>query len=95
LLKEHEVSYEYREYRSDPLSTGELREVLGKLGMTARAVLRARDAKKLGLRGDESDDELIVLMAEHPTLLQRPILVVGDRAALGRPVEALLPLLPQ
>ena len=61
--------------------------------MTAREVLRSRDAKKRGLSGEESDDELITLMAAHPTLLQRPIAVLGERAVLGRPVENLVALL--
>lgn len=66
--------------------------MLAKLGVGPRAVLRAADARKLGLTGDESDDTLLDLMAEHPTLLQRPIGVLGPRAAVGRPPEALLAL---
>jgi arsenate reductase len=45
------------------------------------------------LTGAESDEELIGLMAENPRLLQRPIGVMGDKAVVGRPVEALLELL--
>jgi len=92
LLEEHGVSFTYREYRDEPLTRAELVDVLGKLGMGPRQVLRGRDAKKLGLGGNESDDALLELMAEHPTLLQRPIGVLGKRAALGRPPEALLEL---
>jgi arsenate reductase (glutaredoxin) len=92
LLKEHQISFSYREYKKDTLSADEIRAVLGKLGMTARDVLRTRDANKLGLTGEESDDALITLMAAHPGLLQRPIGIVGERAALGRPVENLLTL---
>lgn len=92
MLNEHGIEHTYREYRKDPLSEAELRDVLGKLGVGPRDVLRSRDANKLGLSGDESDDALIALMAEHPTLLQRPIGVVGKRAAVGRPPEALLDL---
>ncbi len=75
-----------REYRS------ELVDVLRRLKLGPRDVLRKADASKLGLRGDESDELLIGLMAENPTLLQRPIGVVGKRAVLGRPPEALLGL---
>lgn len=92
MLDEHGAAFTYREYKKEPLSEAELRSVLGKLGVGPRAVLRGRDAKKLGLSGDESDDQLIALMAEHPTLLQRPIGVKGDQAAVGRPVENLLAL---
>ena len=94
MLEAEGVAFEYREYKQDPLSRAELEEVLKKLDVGPRDVLRTRDANKLGLTGDESDAELIGLMAENPTLLQRPIGVVGTRAAVGRPPEALLELLP-
>ena len=93
MLKEREVEHSYREYTKDPLSEAELRDVLDKLGCGPRDVLRARDAKKAGLTGAESDDELIALMADNPRLLQRPIGVVGDKAVIGRPPEALLELI--
>lgn len=93
MLEDKGVAFEYREYRQDPLSRAELEDVLEKLGMRPRDMLRTRDANKLGLRGDESDAELIGLMAENPTLLQRPIGVVGNKAAVGRPPEALLELI--
>ena len=64
--------------------------MLAKLGMKAADVLRSRDAKKAGLTGTESEDELIALMEANPRLLQRPILVSDNTAALGRPVENLL-----
>ena len=94
MLKEHGIEHEYREYRKEPLSEDELRDVLGKLGMTAHEVLRKHDRafKELGLTGDESEDVLIGNMAEHPTLLQRPIGVKGKRAVVGRPPENLLEL---
>lgn len=94
MLKEHDVPHRYREYTQEPLSEAELRDVLGKLGLPASAVFRKREkiGKELGLSGMESDDVLIPHMARHPTLLQRPIGVLGDKAALGRPVENLLEL---
>ena len=93
MLTEHGIEHTYREYTKDPLTTQELRDVLSKLGCGPRDVLRARDAKKAGLTGVESDDELIDLMAENPRLLQRPIGVSGAKAAVGRPAENLLALL--
>lgn len=58
-------------------------------------MLRPRDRayRELGLEGHESDDQLIAHMAQHPTLLQRPIGIVGERAIIGRPPERLLELL--
>lgn len=95
MLEDQGVAFEYREYKEDPLSRKEIEDVLKKLGSGPRDVLRSRDATKLGLSGDESDAELIGLMAENPTLLQRPIGVVGAKAAVGRPPEALLELVSQ
>lgn len=93
MLKEHNAEYTYREYTKDPLSEAEIRDVLGKLGMAPRAVLRKRDATKHGIADSLDDDALIAAMAVHPRLIQRPIGVVGDNAELGRPVENLLKLL--
>ena len=93
MLDEHGVSHTYREYTKDPLSADEIRALLQKLGCGPRDVLRTRDANKAGLDGSESDEQLIGLMAENPRLLQRPIGVVGEKAAVGRPPENLLSLI--
>lgn len=90
MLNEHGIEHTYRDYRKDPLDEAEWRDVFAKLGVGPRDVLRKRDAKKEGLTGDESDDELIARMASNNRLVQRPIGVVGERAAVGRPPENLL-----
>ena len=67
-----------------------------KTGRPARELFRAREPvyAELGLGEREpDDDEAIRLMAEHPELMQRPVVVRGDRAVLGRPVERVLELL--
>ena len=94
MLEERGVGYRYREYRQDPLDEDELRAVFAKLGKTPRDLLRRRDKafRELGLTGDEPDDRLIRLMARHPTLLERPIGILGDRAVVGRPPDRLLEL---
>ncbi len=94
MLDEKGIEYRYRDYVREPLSEEEIRKVLRLLGVPARAVLRTQDAafKALGLTGQEPEERLIELMARHPTLLQRPIGVAGNRAAVGRPPEALLEL---
>ena len=99
MLKENEIDYRYREYTKEPLDETELTLLLTTLGLTAAEVLRKRDPafRQLGLTGDESEQELISHMAEHPTLLQRPIGVVGTlgsdaKAVVGRPPENLLQL---
>ena len=94
MLKEKEVPYRYRDYRDEPLSATEIRALLQKLGQRPGDVLRRNDAafKKLGLTGKEPAARLVKLMAENPTLLQRPIGVRGKKAVVGRPPENLLEL---
>lgn len=94
MLDEKGIEYRYRDYRKEPLSVTEIERVLRLLGMPAGAVLRRRDKafKELALTGDEPDSALAEAMSAHPTLLQRPIGVIGDRAVVGRPPERLLEL---
>ena len=94
MLNDNGVEYAYREYRKDPLTQAEIRDVLKKLGLRARDVLRTRDRAfgELDLTGDESEKTLVEHMSTHPTLLQRPIGIKGTRAVVGRPPEELLKL---
>lgn len=94
LLRLREIPYTYREYRTDPLSVEELREVLGLLGVGPRDVLRTHDRayRELKLTGQEPDDRLLELMSEHPTLLQRPIAILDGKAVIGRPPQNVLDL---
>ncbi len=96
MLKENGVEYRYREYTEEPLSKPELQRVFKLLGLAAKDVLRRNDPafKSLGLSGNESDTVLIAHMVEHPTLLQRPIGILGKKAVVGRPVTRLLELIP-
>ena len=97
MLDERGIEYRYREYTKNPLDEGELKALLEKLEARPADVLRLKDRanRELGLKGDESDKELIAAMLRHPTLLARPIGVVGDRAIVGRPPERLLDLADQ
>lgn len=89
MLNEKGIEHRYREYTREPLSEREIRDVLRKLGLRPRDVLRKNG---LGVTGEEPDGDLIAAMARNPTLLQRPIGVAGDRAVVGRPPERLLEL---
>lgn len=95
MLETRSVPYRYREYTQDPLSAAELEEVFGQLGMRPKELLRKNDRayRELGLEGEGDDAVLIGHMADHPTLLQRPIAVLRGRAILGRPAERILELL--
>ena len=96
LLADRGVGYESVQYHVEGLTEEEVRELVRKTGEPARALLRTREPlfKELGLGDREvSDDEAIRLMAAHPELLQRPVVVRGDRAVLARPTERVLELL--
>jgi arsenate reductase len=96
LLRESGVPFEKVNYYVAPLSTKKLTELVRKLNMKPRELIRKGEAiyKELGLADRElSDSELIALMVEHPDLLQRPIVERGDRAVLGRPTENVKELL--
>jgi arsenate reductase (glutaredoxin) len=96
LLRESGISFEKINYYIEPLTKKKLTELLRKMNLKPRDVLRKGEPiyKELGLAADEfSDSELIALMIEHPDLLQRPIVERGDRAVLGRPTENVKELL--
>ena len=96
LLRESGVPFEKVNYYVQPLSKKKLTELVRKLNLKPRELLRKGEPiyKELGLGERElSDSELIALMVEHPDLLQRPIVECGDRAVLGRPTENVKELL--
>lgn len=96
LLVERGIDFQTVEYHVTGLSEADLRALLQRMGARPRDVLRTREplVAELGLaERDVTDDELIALMVEHPALVQRPIVVNGDRAVLARPVERVLEIL--
>ena len=97
LLEERGVEYEGVEYHETGLDEATIRDLLAKAELGPRDILRTREplVAELGLLDGAGvgDDELIAAMAEHPTLMQRPIAVRGDRALLARQVERVLELL--
>ena len=96
LLRESGVAFEKVNYYHAPLSRKKLTELISKMKIKPRDLLRTSEPiyKELGLAKSEfSDDKLISLMIEHPDLIQRPIVERGDRAVLGRPTENVKALL--
>ena len=84
------MNFDRVNYFLDPLDEITLREILSKAGLSPRDVIRTRDRvySELNLDSDDlSDDVLLAALVEYPSLLQRPIVVRGDRAVLGRPIE--------
>jgi arsenate reductase len=92
LLEKHGVEYRYREYTKEPFTRAELKRILKMLGLKPADLLRKKDAanKALGLDGTEPAATLIGHMADHPTLVQRPIAIRRGKAVVGRPVEEIL-----
>ncbi|WP_170517555.1 MULTISPECIES: arsenate reductase (glutaredoxin) [Ruegeria] len=95
LLEENGAQVEVRKYLENAPSTDELRTVLGKLGVNAIDMMRTgeKQFKELGLTKTSPADELITAMAENPILIERPLAIAGDKAAIGRPPENLLTLI--
>lgn len=96
LLQSRGVEFSRVNFHVDPLSADEVRSLLGKAGLRPAEALRVKEPVYASLalaERDVSDDELIALMAEHPELLQRPIVERGSRAVLARPPERVIELL--
>ena len=84
-------------YLEEPLNAAQLQGLLGKLGISARQLLRTGEDeyKSLNLADASlSEAQLIAAIAQHPKLMERPILETADKAVIGRPPEAILELLP-
>jgi arsenate reductase len=87
---------EIRDYRSDAPTEAEIKAVLTALGgLSALEIMRKGDAlfKELGLSPQTAEADLIAAMAAHPMLIERPIVIAGDRAVMGRPPENVQTLL--
>jgi arsenate reductase len=96
LLRRHGEEPEIVEYLRTPPDQATLTDLLGMLGLGARAILRTGEPayRELGLdQPDLTDAELIAAMAERPELIERPIVVAGGQARIGRPPEQVLDLL--
>ena len=96
-LNEHAIPFDLREYLEDIPNRHEIEDVLKKSGMSARALLRAKEplAKELGLLDSTvSDEHIITAMHENPILINRPVVINGKRAKLCRPSETIAEFLP-
>ena len=96
ILKERGVDFESVNYYETPVTREELKGLIDRLGIRAKDLLRTGEPvyRELGIGGREwTDDELIGLMIEHPDLMQRPIVVRGDKAVVARPPENLCELI--
>jgi arsenate reductase (glutaredoxin) len=91
LLREKGVEPVIIEYLKTPPSAAELKKILGQLKMPAAKLVRKKEAAAAGIDPKAlSEDALIAAMVKNPIIIERPIVVSGVKAALGRPPEAVL-----
>ena len=96
LLRERGIEPIIVEYLKQPLNASQIKRLLKMLQLEPRELMRKKESeyKDLNLADTKlSQDTLINAMAEHPILMERPIVVVGSKAALGRPPENVLEIL--
>ena len=95
LLQERKVPLQIVEYLKEPPTRAELAGLRRKLGLAPSEWMRKGESeyKAAGLGANSSEDKLLDAMAKHPILIERPIVVSGDQAVVGRPPERVLELL--
>ncbi|MGB0224192.1 MULTISPECIES: arsenate reductase (glutaredoxin) [unclassified Marinobacterium] len=95
LVEEQGAELTVREYLKEPLSADELRQLIAALGVTPIDLVRTKEDefKLAGLTKESSADALIDAMVEYPKLMERPVVINGDKARIGRPPEQVLEIL--
>ena len=96
LLEEKGLDAEVIKYLDEVPSKEELKNMLKMLGMnSARELMRTKEAvyKELNLADEHSEEALLTAMVENPKLIERPIVIKGNKAAIGRPIEKVIELL--
>ncbi|HHJ80474.1 MAG TPA: arsenate reductase (glutaredoxin) [Candidatus Tenderia electrophaga] len=96
LLQDNGVEPEVVEYLKTPPTKARLKQVLNMLGLTPRQLMRHKETeyKEQGLADEAlTDEQLIDAMLATPKLIERPIVINGDKAAIGRPPENVLEIL--
>ncbi len=94
LLEDRGIEPTVIEYLNTPPSATELKRILGMLGIAPRQLMRRKEAREAGLDDETLSDEAIIDgMVANPAVIERPIVIKGGRAALGRPPEQVLDIL--
>jgi arsenate reductase len=88
-LKGQGIEPEVVEYLETPLGVEELRKLVRMLGIAPSSLIRHADFKRLDLRATNDYEQLLQMLAEYPAIMDRPIVVVGTQARIGRPLENL------
>ena len=93
LLREHGVEPEIVEYLQTPPDEQTLTKLIKQLGIEAQDLVRKKEFRELGLPATDDPQQLVALMAANPQIIERPIVVAGGKARLGRPPEQVLEIL--
>ena len=95
LLRDHGAEPEVIEYLKTPPDAAALRQLLAQLGLNAHDILRTKEDEytACGLSPDSTETEILSAIEQNPILLERPIIVQGSRAVIGRPPEKVKKLL--
>lgn len=94
-LEENKVDFETYLYLKEELTVDQLKDLVEKLGIEPIELVRTKEAIwKTEFKGkDLSDEDILNAMIEHPRLIERPVVVVENKAVIGRPTEAIVTLL--
>jgi arsenate reductase len=93
-LHQQGIQPEVIDYLQNPLSVEELRSIVRMLGIAPSSLIRLADFKRLNLQSTNDYEKLLELLSENPVIMDRPVVVVGDQARIGRPLENLGDLFP-
>jgi len=97
LLEEKGIDADIVKYLDEELTAARLKELLSMLGLEPRELMRTKEAvyRELDLKNEHDPDKLIEAMVAHPKLIERPIVIVGKKAVVGRPIEKIVDLLDE
>ena len=93
LLQDRNIQPEVVEYLKTPLDKATIVDLLKKLGLEPQQLVRQKELRALNMPFTDDPQELIARMAQHPEIIERPIVVNGVRACLGRPPENVVGIL--
>ena len=93
LLNNKGLSLEVTEYLQKPLTEEQLEQISHKLGLKPSQFVRKGEYSKVGIEMAESEKGILKQMVENPILIERPIIINGDKARIGRPLESILDIL--
>ena len=95
ILDENGCEKEIVKYLEQTPNKSEIKKVLGMLGLSARELMRTKEDiyKELDLKNEHNEEKLIEAMANNPKLIERPVIIKGNKAIIARPPEKALELL--